>query len=107
MTAERQERESFAVVFSITDVTEDPVSLAVSMEALVERGTVHASPPLTELLIDSNFEITLTTADAPKHELERPFDGTCSVAAANEFDSSKSATVFVNEPLDGDWTFMP
>lgn len=103
---ETGDKGSFAVVFSVTDVTEDPVSLATSMEALVDHGAAYAPPLLTELLASSDFEIALTMIAATEHEPAGKSDGAWFVEDRVEFDSSKSATVFVNEPLDGDWTFI-
>ncbi|CAN7740969.1 hypothetical protein LJR009_002712 [Bosea sp. LjRoot9] len=117
MSADDATPQVISAVFSIADIVEDPLPLAVVMETarsqgldmqgLDMQGLDMPPPALAELLVDPAGDVTLAAMGlAPPEDgiLSEPL---LSVALNHAFDSDNSVTVCVNSPLDGDWTWLP
>ena len=111
MSADDAAPEVISAVFSIADIVEDPLPLAVVMEALQSQGLDMQgldipAPALAELLVDPAGDVTLAAMGLMPPGDEALSEPSLSVALGHVFDSDNSVTVCVNSPLDGEWTYI-
>jgi hypothetical protein len=112
MSADDAAPQVISAVFSIADIVEDPLPLAVVMEAARSQGPDMQgldmpAPALAELLVDPAGDVTLAAMGLTPPEDGIPSEPLLSVALNRAFDSDNSVTVCVNSPLDGDWMWLP